>query len=74
MKISPEKVYELRTLYSIKPAYKMVDTCGGEFDALSPYYYSTYEEYDEVVVNDKKKVVVLGSGPITVLKHLERWE
>ena len=34
----------------------MVDTCGGEFDALSPYYYSTYEQYDEVVVSDKKKV------------------
>ena len=44
MKISPEKVYELRSLYNINPAYKMVDTCGGEFDALSPYYYSTYEQ------------------------------
>ena len=50
---------ELRKLYSIQPAYKMVDTCGGEFDALSPYYYSTYEEYDEVEVSDKKKVIVL---------------
>ena len=61
MKISPEKVYELRSLYNIHAAYKMVDTCGGEFDALSPYYYSTYEEYDEVVVSDKRKIVVLGS-------------
>ena len=66
MKISPEKVYELRSLYNIHAAYKMVDTCGGEFDALSPYYYSTYEEYDEVVVSDKRKIVVLGSGPIRI--------
>jgi Carbamoylphosphate synthase large subunit (split gene in MJ) len=55
MRINPDKVYELRSLYNINPAYKMVDTCGGEFDALSPYYYSTYEQYDEVVVSDKKK-------------------
>ena len=71
MKISPEKVYELRSLYNINAAYKMVDTCGGEFDALSPYYYSTYEEYDEVVVSDKKKIVVLGSGPIRIGQGIE---
>ncbi|WP_455542650.1 carbamoyl-phosphate synthase large subunit [Intestinibacter sp.] len=71
MKISPEKVYELRSLYNIHPAYKMVDTCGGEFDALSPYYYSTYEEYDEVVVSDKRKIVVLGSGPIRIGQGIE---
>ena len=71
MKISPEKIYELRTLYNINPSYKMVDTCGGEFDALSPYYYSTYEEYDEVVVSDKKKVIVLGSGPIRIGQGIE---
>ena len=71
MKISPEKVYELRSLYNINPAYKMVDTCGGEFDALSPYYYSTYEQYDEVVVSDKRKVIVLGSGPIRIGQGIE---
>lgn len=71
MKISPAKVYELRSLYNIKPSYKMVDTCGGEFDALSPYYYSTYEQYDEVVVSDKKKVIVLGSGPIRIGQGIE---
>ncbi|MGN1033018.1 MAG: carbamoyl-phosphate synthase (glutamine-hydrolyzing) large subunit, partial [Intestinibacter sp.] len=71
MKISPEKVYELRSLYNINAAYKMVDTCGGEFDALSPYYYSTYEEYDEVVVSDKRKIVVLGSGPIRIGQGIE---
>ena len=71
MRISPDKVYELRSLYSLNPAYKMVDTCGGEFDALSPYYYSTYEEYDEVEVSQKKKVIVLGSGPIRIGQGIE---
>jgi carbamoyl-phosphate synthase large subunit len=71
MKISPARLYELRKLYSIEPAYKMVDTCGGEFDALSPYYYSTYEQYDEVEVSDKKKVIVLGSGPIRIGQGIE---
>ncbi|MBH0312139.1 carbamoyl-phosphate synthase large subunit [Clostridioides mangenotii] len=71
MKLSPEKLYELRKLYSIEPAYKMVDTCGGEFDALSPYFYSTYDQYDEVEVSDKKKVIVLGSGPIRIGQGIE---
>ena len=71
MKISPEKVYELRSLYNIHAAYKMVDTCGGEFEALSPYYYSTYEQYDEVEVSDKKKVIVIGSGPIRIGQGIE---
>ncbi|MGL4797577.1 MAG: carbamoyl-phosphate synthase large subunit [Paraclostridium sp.] len=71
MKISPERLCELRKLYNIQPAYKMVDTCGGEFDALSPYYYSTYEQFDEVEVSDKKKVIVLGSGPIRIGQGIE---
>ena len=71
MKINPDKIYELRSLYNIDPAYKMVDTCGGEFDALSPYYYSTYEQYDEVEVSDKKKVIVIGSGPIRIGQGIE---
>ncbi|MEG0250741.1 MAG: carbamoyl-phosphate synthase large subunit [Peptostreptococcus sp.] len=71
MKIDSESIMELRTLYNIKPSYKMVDTCGGEFEALSPYYYSTYEAYDEVVVSDKKKVIVLGSGPIRIGQGIE---
>ena len=71
MKINPEQLYELRMLYNIKPAYKMVDTCAGEVDALSPYYYSTYEENDEATVSDKKKVIVLGSGPIRIGQGIE---
>lgn len=54
---SPNDIYNLRILYKIKAVYKMVDTCGGEFEAKSPYYYSTYDEYDEVEVNNKKKIL-----------------
>jgi Carbamoyl-phosphate synthetase large chain, oligomerisation domain. len=55
LKISPDEIYKLRIIWNIRPAYKMVDTCGGEFEALSPYYYSTYEEHDEVNVSENKK-------------------
>ncbi|ADK13523.1 Carbamoyl-phosphate synthase large chain [Clostridium ljungdahlii DSM 13528] len=71
LRVSPEEVYKLRNIWSITPAYKMVDTCGGEFEALSPYYYSTYEQYDEVQVSDKKKVIVIGSGPIRIGQGIE---
>ena len=71
LEVSPEDIYRLRSIWSIKPAYKIVDTCGGEFEAVSPYYYSTYEEYDEVEVSDKKKVIVLGSGPIRIGQGIE---
>ena len=71
LSVSPEDINRLRDIWNIKPAYKMVDTCGGEFEALSPYYYSTYEEYDEVEVSDKKKVMVIGSGPIRIGQGIE---
>lgn len=71
LKVSPEEVYRLRDIWNIKPAYKMVDTCAGEFEALSPYYYSTYEEYDEVEVSNNKKVIVIGSGPIRIGQGIE---
>lgn len=71
LRVSPDEVYKLRSLWNIKVVYKMVDTCGGEFEALSPYYYSTYDEYDEVEVSDKKKVMVLGSGPIRIGQGIE---
>ncbi|MBU3144320.1 carbamoyl-phosphate synthase large subunit [Clostridium sp. CF012] len=69
--VKPNVVYELRTIWNIKPVYKMVDTCGGEFEALSPYYYSTYDEYDEVEVSDRRKVMVIGSGPIRIGQGIE---
>jgi len=68
---TPEEIYKLRNTWNIKPSYKMVDTCGGEFEALSPYYYSTYEQYDEVQVSNNKKVMVLGSGPIRIGQGIE---
>ncbi len=71
LKVSPDDVYRLRDIWSIKPSYKMVDTCGGEFEALSPYYYSTYEQYDEVEVSNNKKVIVIGSGPIRIGQGIE---
>ncbi|MGG7179131.1 carbamoyl-phosphate synthase large subunit [Clostridium paraputrificum] len=71
LKVSPEDINRLRDIWNIKPSYKMVDTCGGEFEALSPYYYSTYEQYDEVEVSDKKKVIVIGSGPIRIGQGIE---
>ena len=71
LRVSPDDIYRLRNIWNIKPAYKMVDTCGGEFEALSPYYYSTYEQYDEVEVSDKKKVIVIGSGPIRIGQGIE---
>ncbi len=49
---------------NVIPVYKMVDTCSAEFEAVTPYYYSTYEEEDEVTVRGKRNVLVLGSGPI----------
>lgn len=71
LEVCPEDIYRLRTIWGIKPVYKMVDTCGGEFEALSPYYYSTYESYDEVEVSENKKVIVIGSGPIRIGQGIE---
>jgi carbamoyl-phosphate synthase large subunit len=66
-----DTIMELRDKYPIKPVYKIVDTCAGEFEAVTPYYYSTYEEHDDVVVTDKKKVLVIGSGPIRIGQGIE---
>ena len=71
MNISPNEIFTLRKLYNIMPTYKMVDTCAGEFDAVTSYYYSTYEQFDEVTVSDKRKVIVIGSGPIRIGQGIE---
>ncbi|MCB2294168.1 carbamoyl-phosphate synthase large subunit [Clostridium algoriphilum] len=71
LSVNPNVIYELRNTWNIKPVYKMVDTCGGEFEALSPYYFSTYDEYDEVEVSNRKKVMVIGSGPIRIGQGIE---
>lgn len=66
-----DTVLELKEKYPIKPVYKIVDTCAGEFEAVTPYYYSTYEERDDVLVTDRKKVLVIGSGPIRIGQGIE---
>lgn len=65
------EIRDLRKSWGIVPTYKMVDTCAAEFEAATPYYYSCYETEDEVVVSDKKKVIVLGSGPIRIGQGVE---
>ncbi|WP_194192588.1 carbamoyl-phosphate synthase large subunit [Clostridium chrysemydis] len=72
LEVSPEDINRLREIWNIKPTYKMVDTCAGEFEAVSPYYYSTYDEFDEVEITEgKKKVMVIGSGPIRIGQGVE---
>ncbi len=61
----------MRGALGIHPSFKKVDTCAGEFRAVTPYYYSTYDNEDEVERTDKKKVIVLGSGPIRIGQGIE---
>ena len=65
------EVFAKREEYGIKRVYKLVDTCAAEFEAQTPYYYSTFEEENESVVNDKKKIIVLGSGPNRIGQGIE---
>ncbi len=64
-------VRSARLALNIKPVYKMVDTCAAEFEASTPYYYSTYETENEVLHTEKQKVLVLGSGPIRIGQGIE---
>ncbi len=65
------EMYALRKEHGIFPVYKMIDTCGGEFAAYVPYFYSSYETENESIVSDKEKIVVLGSGPIRIGQGVE---
>lgn len=65
------EVYTKRDEYGIRRVYKLVDTCAAEFEAQTPYYYSTFEEENESVVSDKKKIIVLGSGPNRIGQGIE---
>jgi carbamoyl-phosphate synthase large subunit len=67
----PEQVRALRQRLDIKPVYKMVDTCAAEFDAETPYFYSTYEQENEATPINDKKAVVIGSGPIRIGQGIE---
>lgn len=69
--MSEKEVYDLRKANSIFPVYKMVDTCAGEFTSATPYFYSSYEEENESICSDRKKILVLGSGPIRIGQGVE---
>ena len=66
-----EHVRELRQQLGMRPVYKMVDTCAAEFDAATPYFYSTYEEENEATPEPGVSTVVLGSGPIRIGQGIE---
>ena len=68
---SEEEIFMIRKKENIFPVYKMIDTCASEFESYIPYFYSTYEEENESIVSDKKKVIVLGSGPIRIGQGVE---
>jgi len=66
-----EELFQWRREIGLLPVFKMVDTCAGEFAASTPYYYSTFEDEDEVEVTSRKKLLVLGSGPIRIGQGIE---
>ena len=65
------EIYQLRKNAGIIPVFKMIDTCASEFESYVPYFYVTYEEENESVRTDKKKVIVLGAGPIRIGQGVE---
>ena len=70
--IDEKEIRAMRKQHKIFPVYKMVDTCAAEFEAMTPYYYSTFRgEVDEVEVSNKRKIIVLGSGPIRIGQGVE---
>ncbi|WP_166335573.1 carbamoyl-phosphate synthase large subunit [Sphingobacterium chungjuense] len=69
--VTEDQVYDRRTELGIRRVYKMVDTCAAEFPAQTPYYYSTFEDENESQVSDRKKIVVLGSGPNRIGQGIE---
>ena len=66
-----EEVYEYRRALGIRRTYKLVDTCSAEFESKTPYYYSTFDQENESVKSDKKKIFVLGSGPNRIGQGIE---
>lgn len=71
MGVTEKDIERKRKYFHIEPVYKMVDTCAGEFAADSSYFYSTYDQYDEVEVSNRRKIVVIGSGPIRIGQGIE---
>jgi carbamoyl-phosphate synthase large subunit len=66
-----EEVRSIRRSKSVKPVYKLVDTCAAEFEAYTPYYYSTYEQENEIRTSPKRKVIILGGGPNRIGQGIE---
>ncbi|WP_236974698.1 carbamoyl-phosphate synthase large subunit [Membranihabitans maritimus] len=71
MRIGEDEVSSRRKKLEIKRTYKLVDTCAAEFEAQTPYYYSTFEQENESTPSDKKKIIVLGSGPNRIGQGIE---
>jgi carbamoyl-phosphate synthase large subunit len=67
----PEQVRQLRLQHGIKPVFKMVDTCAAEFEAATPYYYSSYDTENEAPPLEGRKAIVIGSGPIRIGQGIE---
>ena len=70
-KTDPDNMRQARKQLGIEPVVKLVDTCAGEFEACTPYYYLTYETEDEHRTSDKKKVIILGAGPNRIGQGIE---
>ena len=70
-RLSEFDVRSIRHGLGLRPVFKTVDTCAGEFPALTPYHYSTYEQETEVVASDRRKVIILGSGPNRIGQGVE---
>ena len=66
-----QEVFQIRQESGILPVYKMIDTCASEFDSYIPYFYSTYETENESIVSDRRKIIVLGAGPIRIGQGVE---
>ena len=69
--MTAKDVFLLRKKHNMFPVYKMIDTCASEFESYVPYFYSTYENENESIVSDRKKIIVLGSGPIRIGQGVE---
>lgn len=69
--VTRDIIQDMRIYHDIFPVYKMVDTCGGEFEAKTPYYYSTYDSEDESRISNNDKILVVGSGPIRIGQGVE---
>ncbi len=70
-KVTEHDVRSKRLDIGLKPVFKLVDTCAGEFPAQTPYYYSSYEDENESVITDRKKLMILGSGPNRIGQGIE---